>query len=63
MLLCGFFAYVTAIQIRVRLRYGISGTMVEDATAVTFLYFFLIEQMLELVDSDEVGAPTGEKKI
>ena len=37
--------------------------MIEDASAVTFLYFFVIEQMHELVDSDEVGAPTGEKQV
>ena len=37
--------------------------MIEDATAAMFLYFFVIEQMHELVDSDEFGAPTGDKHV
>ena len=51
-ILCGFFAYIAGIRIRVRARYQISGTMVEDALAAIFLYPFAIDQIYEAVQPE-----------
>lgn len=59
-ILCGFFAYNAGIRIRVRARYQISGTMVEDALAVIFLYPFAIVQTYEAVQP-EANYSGGEK--
>ncbi|XP_028409336.1 uncharacterized protein LOC114531936 isoform X2 [Dendronephthya gigantea] len=48
-ILCGFFAYTTGIRIRARAKYEISGTMIEDALAVVFLYPLAIDQTYEAV--------------
>ena len=45
--LFGFFTYVVGIRIAVRNRYNISGSMVEDAVSVIFMYPFAIDQVDE----------------
>ena len=45
--LFGFFTYVVGIRIAVRNRYNISGSMVEDALSVIFMYPFAIDQVDE----------------
>ena len=61
--LCGFFAYVTGIRLRVRARYQISGTMSEDALAVVFLYPLAIDQTYEAVLLDgNYSASSKEKR-
>ena len=45
--LFGFFTYVVGIRIAVRNRYKISGSMVEDALSVIFMYPFAIDQVDE----------------
>ncbi|CAB4000362.1 glycine betaine transporter -like [Paramuricea clavata] len=47
--LFGFFAFLIGIRIRIHSRYEISGSMVEDALTVIFLYPLAIEQMYEQV--------------
>ena len=47
--LFGFFSFLIGIRLRIRSQYEISGSMVEDALAVIFLYPLAIEQMYEQV--------------
>ncbi|XP_028401735.1 uncharacterized protein LOC114524762 [Dendronephthya gigantea] len=48
-ILFGFFAYLIAIRVAIRNRYGIQGSLFEDALAVIFMYPLVVDQMHEHV--------------